>query len=319
MTEMTFTQLNQKIQQHFAAEEYQAGLILATQSLPKFPKEFAFLNYYRICLAARLNAYEQASKILEDTLASGIWYAEPVLRQSPSLEPLQGLPEFERLVGISLQMQQADPAELLPMVVVRPDGACDPGQPGCPAVMVLHGNQDTAQHQLEAWSSLPGLGWLLAVPQSKHVLWAGAYAWTSHEDAADVRDHYEALTARYSINPDSVILGGFSMGAEVALAMALRGDIKAQGFILCGPGGPYLDNLDEWLPLLEASGKRKLRGYIIVGLADDTIPQDNIRKLVEMLNMHGHSTELKVFPGLEHEYPDDFEDTLAYALKYIMG
>jgi predicted esterase len=107
------------------------------------------------------------------------------------------------------------------------------------------------------------------------------------------------------------------MGAEVALAMVLNGVIDAQGFILLGPGGPFMDDLQQWSPAIEKAKDKGLRGVILMGLADETIPQDNIRALVETLNEGGVACELKTYPGLEHEYPPDFEAALQDAIKYI--
>ena len=64
---------------------------------------------------------------------------------------------------------------------------------------------------------------------------------------------------------------------------------------------------------------RGLRGVILMGLDDQTIPQENVRALVEKLNDNGVPTELRTFPGLGHGYPEDFEKVSREALKFIIG
>jgi predicted esterase len=321
MAEETLTQFSEEIQKHFVNQTYTEGLVLATQALKKFPDDFSLINYWRICLAARLEAYNEANQMLEAALASGVWYSEMLLRQSPSLAPLQENPEFERLVEIALKMRAADPAEKIPLLVLRPEDACGPDdEKGCPLLLFLHANQDTAQNNLPHWKDLSTQGWLVAMPQSKSVMWAGAYAWTDHDTAAaEIKAHHAKLAEQYSLDPEQIILAGFSMGAEVALALALSGVVKTHGFMLLGPGGPYMDEIEKWEPLIAEAQGKELRGVIWMGEADDSIPRDNVILLAEMLNDGGIPTELKTFPDLAHEYPPNFEKELAEALKYIIG
>ena len=48
------------------------------------------------------------------------------------------------------------------------------------------------------------------------------------------------------------------MGGEIAIWLALRGSIEARGFLAIGPGGPYMDNLAEWEPVLRDYTHRDL-------------------------------------------------------------
>lgn len=322
MTDLTIEQIGEQVQEHFANQTYREGLTLTAAALRAHPESYPLINYWGACLAARLGDIPLACELLQTTLANGVWYSEFVLRSSPSFEDLQGEAAFETVVAISLQMQENDPAEALPLVVLRPQNACDPDddEPGCPTVFFLHGNQDSVQANLPRWTHLSQTGWLVGMPQSSRVLWAGAHAWADYETAAEEASAaYANLDRQYGIDPDQVVLAGFSMGAEVALAMALSGRIQCQGFILLGPGGPFMDDLAKWQPFLEDAAGRGLRGLIITGSADATIPHENIAELVARLNAHGVTTELEIHPDLKHEYPPDFSARLDYALKYIFG
>jgi predicted esterase len=324
MEKLTFPELTEKIQQHFAVETYQEGLTLASEQLPNFPEEYALINYWRICLAARLEQFEIAAKILESTLASGIWYSDVLLRESPSLAGIQGQGEFERLAEIAGKLRAADGSDV-PLLLARPEDACQPGDAGCPLLVFLHANSDTAQNNLQHWAHLSAQGWLAAIPQSSWGMWTGAYGWTGYEATrGEILDHYESLKRQYSVDASRMILGGFSMGGAMALSMVLNGDLPAQGFILLGPAGGMIDEIDEikdedWWAQLGGGWTRSLRGVVLMGEADDTIPQDKIRKLVRMLNDAGIPTRLQTFPGLRHDYPPDFETVAAQALGFIFS
>lgn len=320
MTLENMQQIGAQVQQHFAAQTYQQGLDYTTAALLEHPEDFPLINYWRACFAARLEQPALASQILETSLTAGTWYSDLILRQSPSFASLQGKDEFERVAAICAQMQTVDPAAAMPVLVVRPEAACAADGPGCPLAFFLHGNMDSVQANLPRWSPLALRGWLVGLPQSARAMWAGAYAWADYESAAEeVAGHFASVGRQYNVDPTQILLGGFSMGGEVALGLALSGHIPAQGFVLIGPGGPYMDDLEQWQPLLEQGRSRGLRGLILAGEADETIPLDNIRELVARLNQHGVTTELETIPGLAHEYPADFNDRLEYALKYIFG
>lgn len=320
MAEITIEQLQAQIQGHFSAGNHAEGLALASEHLEDFPEEFALLNYWRVCLAVGMEDFSTANTILESTLASGIWFSEMLLRQSPWLEPMQGNSEFERLAAISLQMKAADPANAIPVLVLRQQDKCGPEDPGCPVVVFLHDNQDNAQNNLSKWGGLSSRGWLVALPQSSAAMWTEAHAWTEYDSAAEeTAFHFQKLIEQYSIDSGQVILAGFGMGAEVALGVALSGRIPARGFVLLAPDGPYTDDLNAWKPFIKRGKDLGLRGVVLMGLADTTISQDKVRQLVEMLNQAGIETELKTYPELGHEYPEDFDEVLKEVIQTILG
>lgn len=318
----TYTEITRQIIACFNDEKLDEGMSLATEALTQFPDETASLNYWRLCLAASMEKPEMANQILEKSLSEGTWYSEMLLRQSPSLQAMQEDAEFERLVNVSLKMQEADPTDAHPMLVLRPEDGCGPDDEGCPVIYFLHGNQDSAHNNLVHWSPLANTGWLMALPQSSRALWAGAYAWADYESATvEATANFDRLTTNYGVNEQRVILGGFSMGAEVALAMALKGDIQAGGFLLLAPGGPFMDDLSLWDPFFETfeqDENRQLRGYILTGDIDDAISQANVRTLVKRLNNAGIPTQHDTFANIAHEYPANFPETLELALAYIL-
>ncbi len=79
-----------------------------------------------------------------------------------------------------------------------------------------------------------------------------------------------------------------------------------------------MDDLEKWRPFIEKSKNKGLRGVILMGLADDTIPQNNIQQLVNIFNENDIPCELKTYPDLKHEYPEDFEAALQESLKFIL-
>ena len=127
-------------------------------------------------------------------------------------------------------------------------------------------------------------------------------------------DHEE-----YSIDPARTVLGGYSMGAEVTLAMALAGEIEAAGFVCLGLAGPNTADPDQWSSLINQAKGKNLRGVILLGEEDFSMPLENVELVVEKLNQAGIVTRLIPVPGVAHVYPDNFDALLDQAFEFIFG
>jgi len=107
------------------------------------------------------------------------------------------------------------------------------------------------------------------------------------------------------------------MGAEIAAWMVLNAAIPASGFIAFGPGGPNIDALENWEPIIEEASGSGLRGYIILGEIDETVPNANIVSFAEMLNRADIPCELEIVQDAGHEFVPAYEDSLLRAIRYI--
>jgi predicted esterase len=283
-----------------------------------FPDNAYDVLYLRSCMAVRTGRPELALQLIRESLDRGFWFGEEVLRSSPSWAPLQGVPEFEELATVS--MERAKDAYIGPLMqVVEPVGGCTADAP-CPTVIALHGNGSNLPQSLRGWRSLPEEGWLLAGVQSSQIAGYNSFIWDNQDVAlSEVAEHYASLVERYNVDAGRVVLAGFSMGGATTLHAVLKNTIPVEGFILLGPGGGYIDTPDEIIPLLESAKGRNLRGYVFLGEQDETIPQDNVRRIVDLLNEQGISTRLEVIPGVRHDYPPTFADHIKRALSFIEG
>jgi dienelactone hydrolase len=142
--------------------------------------------------------------------------------------------------------------------------------------------------------------------------------WDEEEWATrDVQYHYREIMDQQSIDPERVAIGGFSMGGRQALMLGLTGAIQVKGVIALGPA--LGESLDGWMSYLEAAKKSKLRVSLIVGDMDHPpfIYHPTLR-LAEVLNQHEIPCQLKVYPGMKHEFPPDFAEILPEMLAWIM-
>lgn len=315
---LTFEDLQARFQELYREQAYQEALELATEEAESFPEYSHLLYYWRISLAARLGNSEMAIMLLKDVLQTGFWYGELLLRKSPSLKSLQGDPAFEMLVELNRQLQEQDPEQKYPLLMLRSQGHCQAGGPACPAMIGLHTNAGSAQDSVEFWQPAASQGWLVGVPQSSQAMWKGAYVWDNYEIAeSEVRKAYESMVEKYAIDRRRVILAGHSMGAETAMRLAMEGAIGTRGFIAVGPAGPFMDDLDRWLPIIHAGQNLGLCGYLLVGEEDESVEHENIQALYEMLNQNGIPCELEEIPLAGHDYSPEYESAMLRALEFV--
>ncbi|MGZ3582356.1 MAG: alpha/beta hydrolase, partial [Ktedonobacterales bacterium] len=251
----------------------------------------------------------------EEALQHGYWYGEQIMRLSPSWQPLQGMPAFERVAAMCKEREAAAHAESR-VFVREPEGGIEAGQ-RYPLLVALHGNGDNATRALAAWQAATSAGWLLAVIQSSQMAGSDAYGWFDVDLARrEIQGQYASVCQQYPIDAGRVILAGFSMGGELALRLTLDGTIPARGFALLGPGGA-IEPAEAWLSFIEAGATPGLRGYVMLGAEDVNVSQDEIRSLVALLNGHGISCGFETIPNVGHEYPAENAPILERALAFI--
>jgi hypothetical protein len=122
-------------------------------------------------MIGRLDDKPQGLRLLQEMLDAGIWYSEPMLRDSPSLQAWQGDPEFERQVQahIDAQAQAEAPA---------PDTRIPDTSPPYPLLLAMHGQTSTAEAEIGHWEGVTTGGYMLAMAQASQLVWAGGGLWT---------------------------------------------------------------------------------------------------------------------------------------------
>lgn len=314
----TYADLNAEMNRLYAERDYSGVYNLLAAEGERFPEEAFTVLYMRSCMAARMGNNDEAVSLLREADSKGIWYGEQIMRQSPSWQPLQGMPAFEEVAALFKEREKDAYVGPL-MLVEEPAGGCS-NDKACPVILTLHGNGGNGRESLAGWHAVSGMGWLQASLQSSLVRATDSFIWDDQDVVlAEIATHYAEITGKYNVDKERVILAGFSMGGETALRAALSGTVPVEGFILLGPGGPTVDEPDEFLPLIQeaqAAG-RALRGYVFLGDNDDLVIPDAIRKLVGMLNDNGVPCQLEGVPIIRHEYPADFAPYIERAIGFI--
>jgi predicted esterase len=294
-------------------KHYRDALDLLEREWERFPQP-GLMYHWKMCLAARAGEPATAIQAFREALDQGHWYPERLVREDEDLQSLQGVPEYEELVALSLKRYAAAEASAKPELLVVPPEVTTSSL--MPVLIGLHGNSQTARLAADNWSELRKRGWLLALPQSSQPLTSDAYMWDDFEKGAnEVQRLCSRLLDEYNIDPERILVGGFSAGGGLAIQLAVSGALKARGFIVVGP---YLRNLDVLTPFLPEARAKAVKGYIIMGQKEPVEGQELMQQTAGFLQEHGIVCELEPHPDLAHAFPPDFGASLDRALALLL-
>ena len=284
-----------------------------------FPDERLFLAYWQIGMAARLDDAEAAFQFLDDLIDQGLWINQGLLKTSPSLENLQGHPEYEGRMREMAVLQQREISQLIPLLTLRQDGRCSDTAP-CPLLIGLHAGRGLSLKSIPFWQVPATHGWLVGVPQSSQALWSGGYVWDDQQIARDeIEAHFRGLMDKYAVDRRRIILAGHRNGGEFATFLPVSGGIDTRGFIALGPTGALMDDPDQWARILQGRPPRGLRGVILLGERDPAPRVAEIRRIVDIFNHNGLPTLLEILPNLGGDYEPDYDQAILRAIDFVLS
>ena len=215
---------------------------------------------------------------------------------------------------MAARRQAAIPHLLPDRQVIEPSG---PGPH--PLCLVLHGNSSNPNMTVPYWRSMVERGWTLATLQSSQPDWAsGTYVWNDiPKSLEETRVHTADLLARYAVDPQSVIAGGFSMGATIAVRMALDPDLHLRG-VIAHEAWLAAEEMADLEQVVSSAPPTQTRVLLIAG-------QENAEygavahQVRDLLSARGYTCHVIYSSNPRHGYPPDFAKVLGQAVDWIMA
>jgi predicted esterase len=312
MSEHDYAAVRRDLTALYGRQEYGQALALLQQYSQLFPQQ-GLMYHWKMCLTARANDPELAILAFKEALAAGYSYPAALIREDDDLASLQGIPAYEELATLNLRRFADVETHTRPELLVLPPAKN--GTDRLPLLLGLHGNSQNARLAANDWQPIVERGWLLACAQSSQVLMPDAYVWNDLErGTTDAAHLYQLLNTKDVIDPECIVLGGFSAGGGLAIHLAVTGAIKSRGFLVVGP---YLHDLELLKPHLDTAAMNGLRGYIVMGLQEPPEGQEIMRNIHALLNATGIPCELEEHPEIAHAFPADFGRNLEKALAFL--
>ncbi len=305
MESMTFNQLTEQMVALYHQKKMEEALQLIEQNLHSFPEQAARLTFWRMCFLSLTGRPEEVLSVFQQGLDSGLWW-HAELFADPDLNAVRDLPEFKRLTAISQERYEEEQAQIERDYTVLQS---EPPSSGLyPLLITLHGRNGNKESDLVQWELARQRGWLVLSAQSTQPVFRGAYHWDDSDRAlADLRFYYDQVLQQYQIDPQRILIAGFSQGSGMAMYTALTGSLPVRGFIGIGTWWADANQLD--IP------GSQVRGYFITGEKDHTL--ERAREIQEVLRKNNVEFAEEVHTDLGHEFSADFGASFDKAIHFI--
>ncbi|MCB9431855.1 MAG: alpha/beta fold hydrolase [Ardenticatenaceae bacterium] len=309
---MNASEVEQKYHQAVADKKYTKALALATQYFDLFPPHAQRVVYFwRMEMACLIKDKVQALAVLREAVAAGHWFAQ--LDENPTFLILKESPEFQSLVGICTQrrLEEIANAPFVAQVLHLEDSPAP-----YPFVMALHGNSENIEIFAPHWHDALQHGWLVSLPQSPQTHGPDAYVWNDWDWVIPVLQDYNLrIRDEYTIDANKAVLAGFSMGAGLAIRLALENKLAVKGVLAVAP---FLSSPEELRPLLAQASNRTLRFYLVASKEDEycyAVANELSKLFTEYEIVH----QLDIYEDVGHSFPYSFEQKVAEALRFIVN
>jgi len=190
----------------------------------------------------------------------------------------------------------------------------DPAQP-TPLLLLLHGYGGWAREIAVQWRPVAArTGMMLVVPQAvRPVAGTRGYNWGSVEEADTlVQLTLKSVKEEFKVDEKRVVITGFSQGAWIAHAVAVRHPQQFCGVIPIA--GPYLPDVDA---PPKTNGAVVPRMYFMCGARDRVL--SDMRQAARDFGLAGYDVEFRIYPGVGHAFPRNRDEELRKALRYVLG
>jgi predicted esterase len=306
MEQMTLRQVTDNLRRLYTEGKHAKALQLLDRNLDSFPEESARLIFWKMCLLSLCGRTDELVSLFRQGLDHGLWWRESQFQDS-DLDAVRDLPEFKRLVALSQEEYeeartrvQRDYALLLPE---------RPASGRYPLLITLHGHNANEHSNLEHWEVARQRGWLVLSAQSTQPIFSGSYCWDDPtQSLQDLLFYYEQVVQKYEVDPQQVVIAGFSQGGGMAIYAALKGNLAVRGFIGIGTW---------WADASEFACERQgVRGYFVVGEKDHTL--ERAREIQATLQRNNIPFDEEVHADLAHAFPADFGSSFDRAIQFIL-
>jgi dienelactone hydrolase len=305
MRQMTFQEVTEQLIQLYSQGKYAEAEQMIRQQADRFSEQAARTTYWRMCLLSLSGRPDDVMTVFRQGLDSGLWWRNDVFNDG-DLDPVRDLPEFQHMVAESQKKYEEGRAS-----IERDYAVLVPGEPAAgpyPVVIALHGRNGNKESNRAEWETARHKGWLVILTQSTQPLFPGSYCWDDPAQAMnDLRFYHDEVSRDYSLDPQRIVIAGFSQGSGMAIYAALKGNLAVRGFIGIGTW---------WADASELAGERKdIRGYFITGEKDHTI--DRAREIHNVLRTNNVQFIEEVQADIGHEFPADFGSSFDKAIDFI--
>lgn len=297
----------------YQAKDWEKAIEVGLEIARLDPKEDV-VRYNLACVYALNGQKRNALSWLRNSAELGFCNLT-LFEKDPDLKSLRAEPAYRECLKLVRKNAARDrekffeKVEVTEPVIKIPEGI--PDGKALPVIVALHpygGTPEAISKRFQGVAAKRGA--ILLAPRAIHQVESG-YDWGAPEDTLMVITHsLEKLAKLHKIDPKKVVLAGFSQGGNMALYLGSKRPDLFCGVIAVA--GCYKEKI--LLPDMDC--KRLPPIYLMVG-ADDPLLHCNKKAQSDLIKA-GFSVNLKVYRGLGHAFPENYDLELKKALNVVM-
>lgn len=240
-----------------------------------------------------------------------------LIRTDTDLDTVRSQPAYAKAVELIsanrarvFEAFTAEHRDHRPRTILPPNH--DPSKPAT-LIIALHGSGGTPDEMETVWKSAAAKhNAILCVPGGIRPLGNG-YQWMFMDESEWLILHaLEFCKKEHSIDPKRIVLAGFSQGGNMSFYVAMR-----HPELFCGVipvAAHYEPNVE---PMPDPPAPSMPRFAMLIGAKDEGTA--SCRQLEAALRKIKTPVRLKVYPGLGHALPPNYEREFDQALQFVLG
>lgn len=296
------------------AKDWTRAVDIGARLAPIDPQGGA-VAYNIACAWAHKGDPEQAADWLVKAGEAGFQGAS-IVRTDTDLDTVRSQPQYAKAVSLIdanrakvFEAFTAEHSNHRPRTILPPNH--DPAKPAT-LIIALHGSGGTPDEMERLWRNVAARhGAILCVPGGMRPLGNG-YQWMFMDESEWLILHaLEYCKKEHSVDPQRVVLAGFSQGGNMSFYLAMRHPELFCGII---PVAAHWEPNVE--PLPDPPAPAMPRFAMLIGARDEGTASN--RQLDALLRKSKVPVRLKIYPGLGHAIPPNYERELDQALQFVL-
>lgn len=295
-------------------ERFADAATILERAVDAYPERLRPNTVNLALMRVKLDDLEGALDALDMGLSKGTWYGKYDFF-GEIWAPMKALPRFAEIE----RRCEARRAEAQKLVEPRLDVVVPPEVSAgerLPLFIALHGGGENVDLFRPHWMSpLLGREFVVAYPQSTQLIAPDGFDWMQDVAVtlAELKRVYEKLIREYPVDPERVVIGGFSSGGAAALEVVLSNALPVAGFVSLCPAKP--DDFD--VQRVQAAVERGVRGTLLTTERDGRIEAQ--KEMAAVMKEAGLLVDFVVTPDIGHWYPPDLGERIDAALRAVVS
>lgn len=303
-TMLTYTQLINNTIERYVSNDAKSAFDYIESHYERINGIDAQIYNFRYATAAPAGLRERAIELLEEAvIRKKYWYSLDYLNTDDDLDCLR---EDIRFKHCLMLCEAREIVAKESTVATYKEFPATTQKQDDKVLIAFHGNQENSAYTIPYWSTNALSHYKKVFPQSPTIEFSNGFSWN------DDLSLYEDIMTELSTYKKQ-ILTGFSAGGHMALECALTTPANCKGLILIAP---WLPNIEDLETRIEVLSEYKIPLYIICGNKDEDCFDctSSFRQLLDAKNIDYSYHEVL---GLNHDYPENFDQYLECAIKHI--